>query len=183
MNQTKMNEQSEKEAKWRRGNKTDRLREDYFHGMSRTAIYKTWSSMITRCTCVTHRAYSHYGGRGISVCEEWADFRVFYKDMGDKPSPRHGIDRIDNNKGYFKENCRWTSDNVNNYNKTLKKKSNLPRGVTKNYEKYHARIRADGTYYYIGAFETAEKAGDAYLKMCMEWYGNLPPEKELKIGK
>lgn len=49
------------------------------------------------------------GGRGITVCDTWLDFRCFYKDMGDPPTKDHTLERIDNEKGYEAENCKWST--------------------------------------------------------------------------
>lgn len=73
---------------------------------------------IARCTNPNHRFYPDYGGRGIAVCQEWMeDQSRFLVDMGHKPSPQHQLDRIDNDKGYYKENCRWVPPGANNRNK------------------------------------------------------------------
>lgn len=87
------------------------------HNKSRTRTYKTWISMRSRCNNPTDEFYEFYGGRGISVCAAWqASFDAFYADMGDQPDGL-SIDRIDNNQGYFKENCRWATSETQQRNK------------------------------------------------------------------
>ena len=78
------------------------------HNMTYTKTYKTWGSMIQRCTNPHHRNYRLYGGRGITICDKWLNFAGFFEDMGVRPNGLT-LDRIDGDKGYFKENCRWAT--------------------------------------------------------------------------
>jgi hypothetical protein len=64
--------------------------------------------MIRRCCDPRHKAYSNYGGRGITVCDRWRfSVKDFVADMGPRPSKDHSIDRLDNNRGYEPGNCVW----------------------------------------------------------------------------
>lgn len=80
--------------------------------------YRCWSSIKTRCNNKRYFQYHFYGGRGITICDEWKNnFLQFLKDMGRRPGNNYSIDRINNNKGYSKENCRWTTISEQNRNK------------------------------------------------------------------
>lgn len=87
------------------------------HGRTGTPTFKTWGSMLARCRDNKNTKYHNYGGRGISVCEHWHDFSNFYADMGERPSPKHSIDRIDVNGNYEPSNCRWATREQQGRNK------------------------------------------------------------------
>jgi hypothetical protein len=85
------------------------------HGMKHAREYKIWDGMKYRCSNKNAVNYKDYGGRGITVCDKWMRFEGFFEDMG--YSNGLCLDRIDNNKGYSKENCRWVNHKQNNRNK------------------------------------------------------------------
>lgn len=87
------------------------------HGKWGSAEYRTWKGIVQRCTNPINPAYVWYGGRGIRVCKKWRSFAGFYADMGDRPSPKHSIDRINVNGHYAPSNCRWATASVQSHNR------------------------------------------------------------------
>jgi len=88
------------------------------HLMSDTRVYGIWSHMVGRCTNPKDNAYSRYGGRGLTVCDLWRNsFEDFYADMGDPPTEKHSLDRVNNDLGYDPSNCRWATSKQQNRNK------------------------------------------------------------------
>ena len=100
----------------------------YVHGMHKTKIYYRWRNMIQRCYNPKFKQYKDYGGRGINVCSEWrygngekTGFECFYRDMGDFPEGKT-LDRIDNDKGYYQQNCKWSTPREQQLNRRNCKK-------------------------------------------------------------
>ena len=85
------------------------------HGQRYTPLYRRWLGMRSRCSVKAPQKKDYYD-RGIGVCSEWDNFMNFKKDMGGSFKQELTLDRIDNNKGYFKENCRWVDRETQNNN-------------------------------------------------------------------
>ena len=109
------------------------------HMMTGTPEYRAWSNMIQRCHVKSNPGYKNYGGRGIFVCDEWRGdgrgwgFQAFYCHIGPRPSKKHSIDRIDNNRGYEPGNVRWTTQLIQHSN------TRKNRYLTHNGETLHLR--------------------------------------------
>lgn len=80
------------------------------HNMSQSPEYKIWAGIRKRCYNSNYAEFHLYGGRGIGMSDRWrTDFGAFLSDMGQRPTPSHSVERIDNGKGYEAANCRWAT--------------------------------------------------------------------------
>lgn len=143
--------------------------------MCDTSTYTIWEGIIQRCKNTKNKAYLNYGGRGISVCEEWTKFENFYKDMGERPNGLT-IERKNNELGYFKENCCWATWYKQNQNQRprLDNTTNVA-GCSwhKQAKKYQVRINANNKRYNVGLFKTIEGARMARKQAEQKYWGQI----------
>lgn len=148
-------------------------RHEKTHGMSDSITYQSWEAYVQRCTNPNHVNYSTYKDR---VYSPWVkSFETFVNDLGERPSKRHSLDRIDNNKGYSPENCRWATQNVQSHNHIRKHGSCKYKGVSynKNTGRYEAYIKNPDSpkrKEHIGFFDDEIQAAKAYDKKALEYY-------------
>lgn len=131
------------------------------HGLRNTPEYNSWWGMKDRCYGKNRISYKNYGGKGITVCDRWLNsFQNFLDDMDERPSSKHSLDRIDNNKSYFPDNCRWAtrSEQQANQGRRIDNKSGH-RGIFyyKPYKKWMVKVGKK----FIGYYATLDEAIEA----------------------
>lgn len=143
-------------------------REYVFDGRSKHKLLKTYNGMITRCYNPNYTYYRLYGGRGIKVCDRWLDsingFANFVLDMGDKPTEKHSLDRIDSNGNYEPTNCKWSTPREQASNTSS---NNKDVGVKKSGNGWLAYIKINGKYI-TKYFSDYSKAVDYRKKLLKE---------------
>ena len=136
------------------------------HNISRTKLYKKFYSMKARCYNKDNPQYKDYGERGITICNEWlCNIKSFY-DWAIESGYKDGlsIDRINNDKGYSPDNCRWANYSIQGANKRIIKRDIKYKGVytLKNSKKYMAQIKYNNKRVYLGMHDTEVLAAKAY---------------------
>lgn len=114
--------------------------------------------MRARCENPSHESFANYGGRGITVCEQWQTFEGFIYDMGVPPAKGLSIDRKDSNLGYNPENCRWATPEMQGGNR---RNNRLMDGITQG--EYKRRLSADPEYGHRAAMRDMEAHGKDIL--------------------
>ena len=141
------------------------------HGMWGTSTYNIWRSMKQRCLNPNATRYEYYGGRGITVCEEWLTFEGFYDSMGERPDGM-SIERRDNSQGYSPENCYWatTSEQMKNRRSFTTTEFHSMKYIRERYGRFQVRIPA-------GEKNKALVASFCELDDAMEWRDVMIVEK------
>ena len=143
------------------------------HGKRHTRLYKIWINMKKRTLNSKNKHYINYGGRGITICDEWKnDFMSFYNwAMENGYSDELSIDRIDNDGNYEPNNCRWTTRTIQNRNQRIQKNNTSGyKGVSynKGNNKYIVRIDINKKNIYLGYFQTAVEGAIVYNNYIIE---------------
>jgi hypothetical protein len=143
------------------------------HGLGSTRLSTIWGEIKRRTLNPKNKDYPNYGGRGITICEEWAeDFMSFYNwAMSNGYSDELTIDRIGNDGNYEPSNCRWTTQNIQARNQRIPKNNTSGyKGVSYNKEtnKYKSYIRVNGKQIHLGYFQTAVEGAIAYNNYIIE---------------
>ncbi len=133
-------------------------------GNKASKLYMIWAGMKDRCLNPNNKKYARYGGRGITICQEWMKFEPFMEW-----SLSHGymgglsIDRIDNDKGYYPENCQWTTVQKQALNRDFSQARSGVRGVSwhKATGKWYARVIYQRKVVYARFFDDLGEATHA----------------------
>ena len=138
------------------------------HNDSKTRLYNIWCSIIDRVENKKNKDYEDYGGRGVTICDEWRNnypsFKKWALQNGYSNSLK--IDRVDNDLGYFPDNCRWTTQTIQSRNTRRLRSTNTSgyRGVSwhKKQQKFSSRITVDSITINLGSYSASIEAAKAY---------------------
>jgi len=147
------------------------------HGKSKTSLYNSWRGMRERCDNPNHKSYHNYGGRGITYPESWSSFEKFAEDMVDGYSDGLELERKNYNENYSKENCCWTTDQVQAYNQGFRSdnKSGVVGVTVTKTGKWQAYISKNNQSYDLGTYLEKKDAIRARLSAEIKLYGEIKP--------
>ena len=139
----------------------DRLK----HGYNKTRIFRIYHNIKQRCYNKKHPRYDSYGGKNIVMCKEWLESLENFVKWSEENGYNENLtlDRINNDEGYYPENCRWATYNTQAINQGLRKDNTSGyKGVTKDRHGWRADIQINYERKFLGYFPTAEQASEAY---------------------
>lgn len=149
------------------------------HGESRTRLYKLWLNMKSRCKASSPSS-AYYFDRGISVCDEWRGSYEAFRDWAAGSGYADGLelDRVDNDRGYSPDNCRWAtrSDQMRNTRKSrIRGRTSRFKGVSwcENVSKWRVQINRGGRTTHVGVFTDERAAAEAYDRVAKETFGKF----------
>lgn len=145
------------------------------HGGRDSRLYVIWDNMKSRCGNPKSDSYADYGGRGITVCQEWMDFSAFQAwSLANGYADNLEVDREKNHLGYHPDNCRWVTRQQNSTNKR-KRRDNTSgfKGVVANGKRWQAQIKSNGIRECLGTFDTPEEASRAYDAASIRIHGEF----------
>lgn len=135
------------------------MREYHKHGMTHDRLYQIWCDMKQRCYNPKVREYKNYGGRGITVCDEWMNSAAFFEwAKANGYSEKLTIDRIDNDKGYSPDNCRWSTAKEQRHNQRPRKSKSGFTGIRIAPNGFIAYVCTGRKYNHIGTYNTINEA-------------------------
>lgn len=143
------------------------------HKMSHTRTYQIWEGMKRRCKPELAEQFPYHAGKGVTYCDPWTKFENFFSDMGEAPDDM-SLDRIDVNGNYSKENCRWTTNSIQGYNKGLDPNNTSGKSGVSFYtqnNKWSAEIHVDNNHIRLGMFVNFEDAVKAREEAELKYYG------------
>jgi hypothetical protein len=144
---------------------------NFKHGGWGKGSYNTWRAMMRRCYLLADKDYLRYGGKGVSVCQEWHTYENFVTDMGE-PEGDETLDRIDVYGDYAKKNCRWAGVQTQNRNVRLRVNSKTGYiGVSAVGKKFMAKITVGKKAYYSKVLVTVEEAAAARKELERLYWG------------
>jgi hypothetical protein len=152
----------------------------YSTSVRRTPEYEAWCHMKSRCSRKADKAYPDYGGRGITVCDEWlSDFSAFLGHIGYRPGPEYSVDRKDNNRGYEPGNVRWATRTEQSNNRRERRSEKLTQRDGRRSRFKGVAPRCDGKKWlahfrgkHIGCFDSEVDAAMAYNYVAYAKYGD-----------